>query len=93
MCIRDSINAVSFSRSGTGKPQTIVREGEVDSRGNLVYGVFDNVDIRSEGRYDEQTTDFQQWNLDLRHNFSDSLRLDALIGQSGSCLLYTSRCV
>ena len=63
---QDNINAVSFSRSGTGKPQTIVREGEVDSRGNLVYGVFDNVDIRSEGRYDEQTTDFQQWNLDLR---------------------------
>ena len=81
---QDNINAVSFSRSGTGKPQTIVREGEVDSRGNLVYGVFDNVDIRSEGRYDEQTTDFQQWNLDLRHNFSDSLRLDALIGQSSS---------
>lgn len=81
---QDNINAVSFSRSGDGKPDTIVREGEVDSRGSLVYGVFDNVDIRSEGRYDEQSTEFTQWNIDLRHDFSDVLRLDALVGQAKS---------
>lgn len=81
---QDNMNAVSFSRSGTGKPQTIVLDGEVDSRGNLVYGVFDNVDIRTEGRYDEQTTEFKQWGLSLRHDFTDRLRFDALVGSSRS---------
>ena len=56
---QDNINAVSFSRTNaSGKQETIVRDGAIDSRGNLVYGVFDNVDIRSEGRYDEQSTEF-----------------------------------
>ncbi|KAF1686812.1 TonB-dependent receptor [Pseudoxanthomonas broegbernensis] len=77
---QDNINAVSFSRSGNGKPDTVVLDGEIDSTGNLVYGVFDNVDIRSEGRYDEQTTEFKQWGLSLAHEFSDSFSLDALIG-------------
>jgi len=82
--VQDNMNAVSFSRSGTGKPQTVVLDGEVDSRGNLVYGVFDNVDIRTEGRYDEQTTDFLQYGFSLKHRFSDTLTLDALVGRSES---------
>jgi iron complex outermembrane recepter protein len=81
---QDNMNAVSFSRSGAGKPQTVVLDGEVDSRGNLVYGVFDNVDIRTEGRYDEQTTEFKQWGLSLRQDVTDTLRLDALVGSSRS---------
>ncbi|MCD9032729.1 TonB-dependent receptor [Luteimonas sp. Y-2-2-4F] len=81
---QDNINAVSFSRSGDGKPQTIVRDGVVDERGNLVYGVFDNVDVRSEGRYDEQTTEFRQLNLAVRHDFTDALRLDVLAGRAES---------
>ncbi|MEL1262899.1 TonB-dependent receptor [Pseudoxanthomonas putridarboris] len=92
--VQDNMNAVSFSRGNanpdpatnpaTGKPNTVVLDGEVDSRGNLVYGVFDNVDIRTEGRYDEQTTDFLQWGLSLRHKFNDALTLDALLGRSES---------
>lgn len=81
---QDNINAVSFSRSGAGKPQTVVLDGEIDASNNLVYGVFDNVDIRSEGRYDEQTTEFKQWGLSLSHEFSDSFWLDALVGSAAS---------
>ena len=88
---QDNMNAVSFSRgnnasnpAATGKPNTVVLDGEVDSRGNLVHGVFDNVDIRSEGRYDEQTTDFLQWGWTLKHRFSESVVLDALVGSSRS---------
>ncbi len=82
---QDNINAVAFSRGGeTGKPGIIVRDGVVDSTNSLVYGVFDNVVIRSEGRYDEQTTDFRQWTWTLRHDFSDSLRLNALAGKTRS---------
>ncbi|HSX58724.1 MAG TPA: TonB-dependent receptor [Tahibacter sp.] len=78
------LEAVSFSRSGaSGKPQTIVRDGAV-SNGNLVYGVFDDVDVRSESRYDELATTFEQANLNLDHEFSDSFRMNALVGHSRS---------
>ncbi|MGQ0802067.1 MAG: TonB-dependent receptor [Pseudomarimonas sp.] len=78
------LEAVSFSRTGNGKPQTIVREGVVDSRGNLVYGLFDNVDVRSETRYDELETKFSQLTLNFGHEFSDTFRIDALAGRSKS---------
>lgn len=80
----DYIEAVSFSRSGTGKPQTVVRDGVIDSRGNLVYGVFDNVDVRSESRTDEQSTEFLQWGLSGDHSFSDTFKIKGLVGQSKS---------
>jgi TonB-dependent receptor len=81
----DFLEAVSFSRSGaTGKPQTIVRDGQIDARGNLVYGVFDNVDVRSESRYDELQTRFTQFNLSGEHAFSDTFRINGLVGHSKS---------
>ena len=81
----DYIEAVSFSRSGpTGKPQTVVKESVIDANGNLVYGVFDNVDIRSESRYDELTTEFKQINLSGEHRFNDNFKLSGLIGHSSS---------
>ncbi|WP_298576250.1 TonB-dependent receptor [uncultured Luteimonas sp.] len=82
---QDNINAVSFSRTNaSGKQETVVRDGEIDSRGNLVYGVFDNVDIRSEGRYDEQSTEFTQLTAALEHGFSDSVQMNVLLGMSQS---------
>ncbi len=78
------LQAQSFSRAGNGKPQTIVRDGVVDANGNLVYGVFDGVDLRAESRYDELSTRFTQYNLELGHRFSDNVRLDAMFGASDS---------
>ena len=81
----DYIEAVSFSRSGAaGKPATVVKQSVVDANGNLVYGVFDNVDVRSESRYDELSTEFKQINLAGEHRFSDSFKLSGLIGHSSS---------
>lgn len=81
----DYIEAVSFSRSGAaGKPATVVKQSVVDANGNLVYGVFDNVDIRSESRYDELSTEFKQINLSGEHRFSDSFKLSGLVGHSSS---------
>ncbi|MGC8073863.1 hypothetical protein ACP3W1_25210, partial [Salmonella enterica] len=40
--------AISFSRSGTGKPQTIIRSGTVDANRNIISGTFDNVDLRTQ---------------------------------------------
>jgi len=78
------LQAQSFSRAGNGKPQTIIRDGVVDANGNLVYGVFDGVDVRTESRFDELSTRFTQYNLELGHRFSDTLRLDAMFGASDS---------
>jgi TonB-dependent receptor len=78
------LEAISFSRTGTGKPQTIVRDGEIDEHGNLVYGLFDDVDVRSESRYDELDTRFTQIGLSGSHNFSDDFRISGFVGHSKS---------
>ncbi|MBB5208944.1 TonB-dependent receptor [Chiayiivirga flava] len=81
----DFLEAISFSRTGAnGKPATVVRDGVVDANGNLVYGVFDNVDVRSESRYDELATTFKQFSLDVEQEMSDTFRLNALFGASES---------
>jgi iron complex outermembrane recepter protein len=81
----DFLEALSFSRTGaSGKPETIVRDGAIDANGNLVYGVFDNVDVRSESRYDELETKFTQISLSGTHDISDTWHLSGGIGHSKS---------
>lgn len=81
-----TMEPIAFSRSGTqgGKPEIIVRDAVVDSNGSLVYGVFDNVDIRSEDIYDAYETDFLQMTLTANHEFTDSFSVNALVGTSRS---------
>ena len=84
--VRDEkyIEANGLSKTGaTGKSQILVRDGVVEN-GALVYGLFDNVDIRSESRHDEWTTTFKQINLDGEHRFSDTFKLTGKIGTSTS---------
>lgn len=79
------LQAPDFSAGGNaGRNGIIVRDSFVDTNGNMLYGRFDNVDIRSESRYDELTTEFNQVTLNLKHEFNDRFRLDALIGTSQS---------
>jgi TonB-dependent receptor len=78
------IEANGLSKSGAdGKPQIVVRDGVVED-GALVYGVFDNVDIRSEHRHDEWSTTFKQLSLDGEHRFTDNFRVTGKIGTSKS---------
>ncbi|MCD9098556.1 TonB-dependent receptor [Luteimonas fraxinea] len=93
------IEAISFSRGNapasnlypvpalnplTGKPQTIVRDGVIDGNGALVYGLFDNVDIRSENRHDEWNTVFKQLTLDGKFDVTDDFTLSGKVGTSSS---------
>jgi iron complex outermembrane recepter protein len=78
------LQAQSFSRAGNGKPQTVVIDGAVDGRGNLIYGVFNNVDLRSEARYDELATRFNQFTLSGNHEVNDRFRIDGMLGYSKS---------
>ncbi len=55
---------------------------EIDGTNTLVYGVFQDVDIRSEARFDELETDFTHITLDGAFQLSDSVKLSALVGFS-----------
>jgi TonB-dependent receptor len=70
-----------FSSGGaSGIGDVDVLEAEIDGTNTLVYGVFDDVDIRSEARFDELSTEFTQVTLDSRHEFSDSFSGNLLLG-------------
>lgn len=76
--------AISFSRSGTGKPQTIIRSGTVDADNNLVSGTFDAVDLRTQARYDALKTDFYQITATLDQKIGDRLTIGSVVGYSKS---------
>ncbi|MDB5469226.1 MAG: TonB-dependent receptor [Caulobacter sp.] len=78
------IQAIGFSRAGTGKPQTIIRDGIVDANNNLVQGRFDNVDLRTQAAHDELETEFQQYTFTATHEFTDRLRVGFVGGYSKS---------
>lgn len=79
------LEALSFSRSGTGKPQTVIVPGAVvDPSNSLVSGTFNNVDVRVESRFDELTTQFQQYTASLSQELGESLTLNLLGGYSQS---------
>ena len=62
-----------------------VLQVEIDSaRNNIVYGLFNDVDVRSEQRYDELETEFTQFTLGLEQKLSDSLSLTAMVGKAES---------
>ncbi len=73
-----------FSTAGaSGIGGVIVQDAQIEGS-TLTYGVFDNVDIRSELRFDELQTEFTQVTLNLDHDFSDRLAFRGLIGYSQS---------
>lgn len=89
------IEAISFSRNRDaatgaarradrdGKPVMVVRNGEIRNNA-LVYGEFDNVDIRSENRHDEWNTEFKQVSLNFDHRFGDAFSINGKLGTSRS---------
>jgi len=77
------LEAPVFSTNGAaGMNNVDVVDAVIDSTNTLVYGVFNDVDIRSEARHDELRTDFTHVTLDGSHEFSETLRLHALVGYS-----------
>ena len=80
------LEAFSFSRNASqgGKPQTFIREGEIDGNGTLVYGLFDDADMRSESRHDELETIFYSVTLSAEHQLNEQWSLEELVGYSRS---------
>jgi iron complex outermembrane recepter protein len=80
---RDEIflEAPVFSTNGaSGINDVDFLGGEIDGTNSLVYGVFNDVDIRSEARHDELNTVFTQVTLDGKHSISDAVTLHGLVG-------------
>ena len=70
-----------FSTPGaTGIGDVNVVDAVIDDTNTLVYGVFNDVDIRSEARHDELNTKFTQVTLEGKHDFGDSFSATALVG-------------
>ncbi|MBI1408083.1 MAG: TonB-dependent receptor [Caulobacter sp.] len=81
----DFLESLSFSRSGSqGKGATDVLAAEVNSKGNIVYGLFNDVDVRSESRFDDLETKFNQWTFDVQHEFNDQWRGSFVVGRAES---------
>jgi TonB-dependent receptor len=77
------LQAIGLSRSGAGKPQTILRSGIVDGR-NIVQAVMDAVDVRTQSAHDELQTEFQQYTFTATRNWTDRLRTGFVGGYSRS---------
>lgn len=79
------LQAPDFSAGGAnGRAGITVLDSFVDANGNMLYGRFNNVDVRSESRYDELSTEFTQLTLDVSHEFSDRFRVNFFAGTSKS---------
>lgn len=78
------LQAISFSRSGSGKPQTIIRDGTVDGDNNIITGTFDNVDMRSQSRYDVLKTEFYQVNGSIDQQLGDRVKINIMGGHAKS---------
>jgi len=82
----DFLEAISFSRTAAqgGKPQTSVVSTGYGPNGELLYGVYNGVDIRSESRYDELQTTFTQPSITLEHDITPTLKLTGKVGYAES---------
>ncbi len=58
--------------------------GQQVGNGNLLYGVFNGVDIRSESRFDRLDTKFWQYQIQWDQQVTDRLRFSWLAGHSSS---------
>jgi iron complex outermembrane receptor protein len=78
------LETATFSTGGAvGIGGVVVQDAEIQGN-SLVYGEFDNVDIRSELRFDELRTEFSQVTLEGEHEFSERLSVRGMAGYAQS---------
>jgi len=76
-------SAVFSTAGGAGIGDVDVLDAEIRNN-TLVYGRFNDVDIRSEARFDKLSTTFTQYTLDGEHEFTDAFKVSGLIGYAES---------
>nr|WP_303657414.1 TonB-dependent receptor [Asticcacaulis aquaticus] len=80
------LSPIGFSRGAGqgGKPEIVVRDLEIDAQGSVVYGLFDNVDVRSETILDDYSTRFEQVSIQVAQTLGSRLRFAGAAGFSRS---------
>lgn len=80
------LEAIGFSRAASqgGKPEIVPRRVELDDNNTLTYGVFDNVDVRSEQVFEDFSTTFRQASVSVRHQVTPRLTVEGIIAGSTS---------
>lgn len=73
-----------FSTTGAAAIQDVDVLDAVIQGNSLVYGVFNDVDIRSEFRHDDLSTEYSQATLEIDHVFSDVFHVNLLGGYAES---------
>ncbi len=71
---------VFSATGGNGIQDVNVVDAFIDDTNTLVYGVFNDVDIRSEARFDSLKTEFTQLTLEGSHEFSEAFSASARVG-------------
>ncbi len=79
------LESLSLSRTASngGKPQIDIVSAS-ESNGMLISGVFNDVDVRSEQRYDENETNFTQHTFTIEHEFTPDFSMKAFVGRATS---------
>jgi iron complex outermembrane recepter protein len=81
------MEAISLARNdATGMRQMSVLDYTVDSNYTLVAAEVTDADFRSEAFRADWSSEFTQFSLDLKHEFSDNFRMNILAGQTESVL-------
>jgi len=81
------LQAWSLSRGADqgGKPEVEIVDSVVDpDTGEMVYAQLNNMDVRSEQRFDVLETEFKQMTFGVEHEFSDRFRFNGLVGRAES---------
>ena len=68
--------------SNNGQPMVSIKDVEFDDDGSMVYGLFDGMDVRSEGLVDQFISTFKQGSINVEHKITDSFSMHAYAGRS-----------
>ena len=81
------MEAISLARNdANGMRQMNVLDYMVDENYTLVSATVEDADFRSEAFRADWSSEFTQFSLDLKHEFSDKFRMNVLAGQTESVL-------
>lgn len=79
------LGAISLARTGaTGINQMNVLDYTIDENLTMVSAEVENADFRSEAFTANWDSEFTQFSANLKHEFSDSFRMNALVGSTES---------
>lgn len=81
---REEIFMQGALNPGTNTTTGVLADNYIKQGDALVYAELSGIRLLSENRYDEFTTDFSQTTLTLKQEFTEQLRLNAMIGTTTS---------